>query len=279
MGVFILEMDRGQMERLIGKGRTADVFLYGENKVIKVFHKEFTKLAYEEYATVQSIESIGLSVPCAYGLIDVDSRKAIVYEYVKGISMLQLMRKNPFKVVRYAKLLATLHAQIHSKPISALADIKESISATIRNLKSINEADREAIIDYLNTLPDGDRLCHYDFHPGNVLMFEGNAKVIDWMTAGVGNPCADICRTSVILKSNILPPDTSTAESILISIFRKIFHRNYINHYLEITGITSEEVEKWILPVAAARLAEGVESEVPYLNDIIMRKMFEYRLN
>jgi len=267
------------MEKLIGQGRTADVFSYSENKVIKVFHKEFAQLAYEEYATAQKIESLGLPAPYVYDFIDTDNKKSIVYEYVQGISMLNLMQRNPFKVVRYAKLLADLQAEIHSRPITALTNIKESISATIRNVQSLNEADREVIINYLDTLPDGDRLCHYDFHPGNVLIFEGNAKVIDWMTAGVGNPCADICRTSIILNSNILPPNTSVIKGILTNAFRKIFYRSYIHQYLKATDITLQNVDKWLLPVAAARLAEGIKSETPYLNGIIAKKMSDYELS
>jgi len=267
------------MEKLIGKGRTADVFSYSENKVIKVFREEFAQIAYEEYSTAQNIEIIGVPAPRVYDLMEINNKKGIVYEYVQGENMLHLIQKNPFKIVKYAKLLADLQAEIHSRPITALTNVKESISETIRNVQSISEADKEIIINYLNTLPDGDRLCHYDFHPGNVLIFEGNAKVIDWITVGAGNPCADICRTSIILKSKTLPPDTSAMKSILTNIFRKIFYRCYITHYLEVTGVKLEEIEQWLLPIAAARLAEGIESEVPYLNDIIMKKMSEGRLN
>jgi uncharacterized protein (TIGR02172 family) len=267
------------MESLIGQGRTADVFRYGENKVIKVFHQEFTKLAYEEYSTAQNIASVGIPAPDVYDLMDVENKKGIVYEYIQGTTMVRLIQKNPFKVVRYAKQLADLHAEINSKPVSSLTNIKESIVATIRNVLSIKQADREAIICYLKTLPDGERLCHYDFHPGNVLISDGNAKAIDWMTAGAGNPCADVCRTGVILNSNALPPNVSVIEKIMANALRKIFYANYFTHYCKITDVKPEEVEQWLLPVAAARLAEGIESEVVYLNGIIKRKMSEYGLN
>jgi len=263
------------MERLVGQGRTADVIIYSDNKVVKVFHKECAHLADWEYDKAQSIESIGLPAPRAYGLIDIDDKKGIVYEYVQGVSMLSLMQKKPLKVAQYARLLADLHAEIHSKPMVAPDSMKDSLSATIRNVQSINEVDREAIIGYIGTLPDGDRICHYDFHPGNVLMFEGNAKVIDWMTAETGSPCADICRTSVILRSNVLPPGVSALGGIVINAFRKIFYRSYIARYLEVTGMAPGDVEQWLLPVAAARLAEGIESETPYLHGIVMRKMLD----
>ena len=267
------------MKSLIGQGRTANVYQYGEGKVIKVFHQEFMQLAYEEYHTAHNIASVGIPAPDVYDFVDIDNKKGIIYEYVQGINMLHLMRKNPFKMVKYAKQLADLQAKINSKTAPTLTNIKESISATIRNVQSIKQTDREIIIDYLNTLPDGERLCHYDFHPGNILIYGSNAVVIDWMTAGVGNPCADVCRTVVILKSNILPPNISVIEKGMINVFRKIFCEKYITHYCKITDVKYEDVEKWLLPVAAARMAEGIESEVPYLNSIITRKMSEYGLN
>jgi len=46
----------------------------------------------------------------------------------------------------------------------------------------------------------------------------------------------------------------------------------------ESPNVKQKEVEQWLLPVAAARLAEGIKSEVQYLCGIISRKMFEYGL-
>jgi len=267
------------MVELIGHGRTADVFRYDENKVIKVFHQEFTQFANEEYSKAQNIASLGISAPDVYDIVDVDNKKGIVYEYVQGVSMLQMMQRYPFKTVLYAKLLASLHAEMHSRSIIGLVNIKESLAETIRKIQQISDAKRQVIIGYLLKLPDGESLCHYDFHPDNILISDGNTKVIDWMTAGAGNPCADVCRTVVILKSNILPPNISAIEKVMINVFRKIFYENYIAHYCKITDVKHEDVEQWLLPVAAARLAEGIESEVPYLNGIIARKMSEYGLN
>ena len=266
------------MEDLIGQGRTADVFRYGESKVIKVFHDEFDWLAYEEYVKVKIIDNVGVPAPKVYGFADADGNKGIVYEYVQGISMFNLMQRYPLKVARYAKRLADLHATIHKKTLCSLPNIKESLLEAIQTVQSITQVEKDAIISYMDTLPDGYSLCHYDFHPDNVLLQNGDAKVIDWMTAGAGDPCVDVCRTSVILNSNTLPPNVSAMKEILTNTFRKIFYRSYIHQYLKVTGTTQQNVNKWLLPVAAARLAEGIESEIPYLNGIIAKKMSEYGL-
>ena len=80
------------MEELIGQGRTADVYRYDENKVVKIFRSEYTHLAYEEYAKAKEINNIGIPAPHVYELIDIDSRKGIVYEFVHGINMIKQLQ-------------------------------------------------------------------------------------------------------------------------------------------------------------------------------------------
>ena len=44
----------------------------------------------------------------------------------------------------------------------------------------------------------GDRLCHNDFHPDNIIFRtpeEGGPVIIDWERAGVGDPIADVAGT------------------------------------------------------------------------------------
>ena len=187
--------------------------------------------------------------------------------------MLSAMQKSPLEIKQYAKWLANIQAELHSKQVANLPKIKESLASDIQSVESINKKDKQAILDYLETLPDGDRLCHYDFHPGNVMVFEDDAEVIDWMTAGMGEPSADVCRTCLILNSNAQPYDSSWIEKASLSFFRKIFYQNYIRQYLKATNTKMQQVEQWLLPVAAARLNEGIESELPYLKTIIKKKL------
>ncbi|MCL1820104.1 MAG: phosphotransferase [Oscillospiraceae bacterium] len=263
------------MQELLGQGRTADVFRYDENRVIKIFHEEFAGLAFQEFQTAKNIESA--NAPKVYDIIDIDGKKGVVYEHIKGVSMLYLLQKAPLKVFKYAKLLADLHIEIHTRTANELPKLKDSLSAIIKDLKSINQSDKGVILDYLSKLPEGNILCHYDFHPGNILIDSRKAKVIDWMTAHIGDPCADVCRTVLILQSNALPPNISAFEGNLINIFRRTLCRNYINRYTRIAGVAWRDIEQWMLPVAAARLAEGIEPEIPYLNNIISSKLSEMR--
>jgi Ser/Thr protein kinase RdoA (MazF antagonist) len=71
--------------------------------------------------------------------------------------------------------------------------------------RKINSADalsvslKASLLKTLDTLPDGNRVCHGDFHPANVLMSGKDANIIDWIDAARGNPLADVARTTIIL--------------------------------------------------------------------------------
>ena len=264
------------MENLIGQGRTADVYQY-DDKVVKVFHHEFTNLANEEFEKGKKINNLGLSAPHVYELIDIDSKKGIIYEFVHGINMIQVMQKQPLRVNQYAKQLAESHAKIHSKSIPGLMSVKDSLSSVINNVHILSQAEKALIIEYIDTLPDGNYICHYDFHPDNILVSNGTLRVIDWMTVEAGNPCADVCRTGIILNSSVLPPGISFIQQIIIKSFRRKFYKKYIAHYCNLTGVTPEEINKWLLPVAAARLAEEIQDEASYLNNIVSRKLSQLR--
>ncbi len=47
--------------------------------------------------------------------------------------------------------------------------------------------DREKVLSILDELPDGDILCHGDFHPGNIFISEGQTIAIDFMNICKGH--------------------------------------------------------------------------------------------
>jgi aminoglycoside phosphotransferase (APT) family kinase protein len=104
-------------------------------------------------------------------------------------------------------------------------------------------------------------LCHGDFHPDNIILQRGKPYVLDWMTATRGNPLADAARTSVLLKWARPGPGTPALFKILLSGIRNRFFEHYIRHYVELTGVRREDIERWELPVMAARLMEWIPKE------------------
>ena len=132
--------------------------------------------------------------------------------------------------------------------------------------------------EYLSRLPDGNNICHMDFHPNNILL-ESAAyepyQVIDWAEAVKGPREADIAMTSLILSMAEESPGTNLLLRILIPIFRKMFERYYRSAVLTSpNAVTEEDVEKWTLAVAIFRMCMwNLESEYRVLADIIQKEL------
>jgi aminoglycoside phosphotransferase (APT) family kinase protein len=115
----------------------------------------------------------------------------------------------------------------------------------------------------LETLPRGDRLCHGDFHPGNVLVASGGGDggdrpiAIDWTGASRGDPAADVARSFLIIRFGGLTPDATPAVAALARVGRRLLWRGYASAY----AIDRAALARWLPVVAAARLAEGIDGE------------------
>lgn len=247
---------------MLGQGRTADVFLYGGKYVVKLFRPSFPKPAIDnEYLVSSTIGSL-IDIPRAHARVVIGGRDAIVFDMIKGESGFKHLLLNPWSVKSFARQFAALHVKIHA--ISAPDQIPGLNAILIRNMTMhdlLPQDEKAKIIRYLNALPDGNMLCHGDYHPDNILLQEARPFVIDWMTAARGNPLADAARTSVLLKWAQPGPGTPGFFKVLLAAIRIRFFEYYIRHYLKLTGVRREDIERWELPVMAARLMEWIPKE------------------
>jgi aminoglycoside phosphotransferase (APT) family kinase protein len=259
---------------LIGTGRTAEIFAWGSDRVLKLF-MDWCPLHWIEREEMLSriVYESGLPVPAVEDITEVNGRKGIIFERVEGDSMLDLMLANQNGFLRYAEILAELHTAIHSREVPSIPSLHDTIEGDIRNVKILSDEERTKALQVLSQMKDGTALCHYDYHPGNVIMSSRGPVIIDWMTARQGNPHADIARTLLILESPIAksifqsPKDT---DSLYVSpsdwqVSLKSFIDRYLARYREIRDMSLQELKAWWLPIAAARLNENIPQEREWL--------------
>ena len=107
-------------------------------------------------------------------------------------------------------------------------------------------------------------VCHGDFHPDNIILSQRGPVIIDWPTAGSGEPAADVARTLLLFAIG-MPAETPAPTRILIALARGYFSRRYRARYLGSSGLTFPDVKAWLPVIAAARLAEEIDGETDYL--------------
>jgi len=247
---------------LIGQGRTAEVYAWGDGRILKLYRPEMPRewVDYEARAG-RLVTDAGLAAPAIAGVVEVDGRAGILYERIDGPTMLEMAARRPWTLFRSAAQLAELHAAMHACPAEGLPRQRESLRRAIARAPRLAETARAQALQALEALPDGDQLCHGDYHPENILMSAGGPVVIDWMTATCGNPVADVARTSLLFRMGRLPPGSSVPKKALVSTSRRLYHGAYLRRYAQLRPLPRPELEAWLPVLAAARLAERIPAE------------------
>jgi tRNA A-37 threonylcarbamoyl transferase component Bud32 len=101
--------------RRIAEGRTAEVFAWGGDQILKIFRPGFkSNRAESEAACVRAVHAAGLPSPAVIDVVEVDGRPGILYERRSGATMLSAMLATSDKLIEYARSLAELHADMHA---------------------------------------------------------------------------------------------------------------------------------------------------------------------
>lgn len=262
------------MHALIGEGRTAEVFDIGDGLALKLFRAGFEDVADHEAGIARTITGLALPAPRLHRAMEEAGRKGLVYDRIDGESMLRRLFDNPMAIRRYAHMMAALQHAVHQRDAAdRLPPLKDRLRRDIGSAPGLDAERRAAVLARLDALPDGTRVCHYDLHPDNILLRGETPILIDWPNAVAGDPAADVCRTSLIAGSTILPPDTPHHLRGPIARFRESMQRQYLQEYLRLSGIAQAQVERWYAPVAAARMREAIDGEQPYLLACIDRSL------
>jgi aminoglycoside phosphotransferase (APT) family kinase protein len=248
--------------RKIAEGREAELFELPDGRVLRLMRAElrFAELAADlEFAALRAAASAGAPVPQVYERVERDGRPGIVIERLDGRDLLSLVGRRPWLVGRVARRCGELHAELHRVEGPAeLAATGDRVRQLIEVSDAVPDELRDEAFAALDELPGGDRLCHGDFHPGNV-MVEG--RVIDWPNATRGDPTADVARSWVVLEFSPLPPGSSAFERRLAAVGRGLLLRGYMRAYGRARKLDSALFARWVRVRAIERLTQEIEGE------------------
>lgn len=270
----------------ISSGRTAEIYNWGQEHVLKLFYDWVALESIENEArNACTIYESGLPVPEVGAILRVNNRTGLIYKRIAGPSMFRLGQRRPWNVIRYLRSSAELQAKIHSHSISTgLPSQRQILERHIREAVGLPRHLRAKALAALEAMPDGNQLCHGDFWPGNILMSPRGAVVIDWNRASCGNPLADLARTTnaamAFLKTNqvrraFLSYGRSRLSQVKNSLFRtiiRITYPIYLRRYFRLRPGGEEEYQRWLPIIAAARLVD----EIPELDGMLIEQVEKY---
>lgn len=235
--------------KIIGTGNTAVVYEY-QGKALKLFKENYPReAALKEFNNAKAIHNMDFSKPKAYEIISFENRIGIIYERIEGQSLLDLVMKTS-NINQCAIYMAELHKKILNNKISTVLNYKEFLKFNIINSKSADFDKQKRILKILSDLPDGDTLCHGDFHPGNIFVSDDHTTAIDFMNVCQGTPLYDIARTVFLIQYTPLPEGTKNVSSMLE--LKKSLADSYLIHM----NVTREIIQNYLLIISAARRGE-----------------------
>lgn len=255
----------------VGSGRTAEIYEWGEGKIVKLYRDGFPPGEAEFEASLSRVvAATGLPVPQVYETVDVEGQRGVVYERIDGESMLRLLQNQPRRLPALVRQFADTHRRIHDAIAPELPSQRDYIQRAIKDTDRLSSAQKSGILRLLDALPAGDHLCHGDYHPDNLLITANHAVVIDWIVARKGNPLADVARTVVVLRTGSLQ-NASLKDRILLGLARGYLIRAYLRRYFAGQAERRAEMQRWIPIMAAARLREVEDDEAPSVLALVER--------
>ena len=238
-------MNAQALGQLLGSGKVAEVYEFGD-LVAKLYRSPASKgSAFREAAALALAQSLELPVPSVEAVHQIGDRWGVIMDRAEEAAFAEADQRDPHRVTAYLAEMVKLHMRVHSHAGGRLGSMKARLRTNILAATNLGEARRQSLLDQLAALTDGDRLCHGDFHPRNIMGPPGQAILVDWLDACCGEPAADVCRSYVLMHRHVAA-----------------FASAYVDRYSEASGESRERILQWLPFVAAARLAEDVPDEV-----------------
>ena len=254
-------------KQLLAEGREAEVFLQPDGRVLKLWRDaDHGDRAEREAAALRTLTAAGVPAPRLFDSVTVDGRPGLVVEHVDGLNLLAVLRRHPLAVFKAGRTLGAAHLAMHECVAPAeLPSVHDLLHSRIADAAPLPGDLRSAAHALLDELPAGDRLCHGDLHPGNLLGSWAAPVVIDWGDAARGAPVADVARTALLLRIGEVPPGVLGPFEWLAGVGRRILRQQYLSTYLAERPLDQALLDRWELVRAAARLYEPIPGEHPHL--------------
>lgn len=220
----------------IGRGAQAVVYAR-EDIAVKVYNAGYPKeYVFYEAAMMGFVEAAAIPMPKPYEVLNVNGQMCLKMSRITGPSMNDRLLSEPHRVQDLMDDLVRLQRAIHAQRIFMPVRLKPKLKALIAHNEHLDAARKRDLLALCEKAPDGDALCHGDFHGSNVLFNDGIYSVIDWIDAANGEPLLDAGRSYVDYA-------ISSPEGAEL----------YLARYCAASGANRQDVLQW-LPIQAGVL-------------------------
>ncbi|MGA3093746.1 MAG: aminoglycoside phosphotransferase family protein [Terriglobales bacterium] len=253
-----------ELGSFIAAGRTADVYEWGPNSVLKLFREDVGLAAIKhEHSSSVAVYKAGAPAPEPGELVSMGARYGIEYERIEGVPLSRAVGSDQSKLTYYADLMADTHLRVNSiENVEGLPTRHAILAMRLRDAAVLDAEAKRCALSRLHELGAGTSLCHGDFHPENILLRDNTVMVLDWTVASSGDALSDLAQTVLILSGYAEAVRSRPTGAVL-----HLFIQRYLLRRQESSHILEGNYRDWIPVLAAARLSDGIEEQKEWLVD------------
>ena len=185
---------------MLAEGRNAEVFAYGDGRVLKLDRPEWTGLSPFEGEMLELLAGAGLPVARSHGAVTVDGRSGIVLDRIDGVPLSEVLAAaEGAEVEQLAERFVELQWRLNAPRCPGSRRWSRVFGSSSTPPSTTPASAPSCWPGSMSSTTARWVVLHYDFHPDNVLVTpEDRWVVIDWLTVAAGPAPADLARTLVL---------------------------------------------------------------------------------
>lgn len=243
---------------LSGGGKLGESYTHRSNPdvLLKLYSKERESLGLEEHERACKVFRAGVPSPEPGELVrSEDGRLGILYKRIIGKkSYARALSEHPERLKEYAEGFAAICKKLHSlKPAPGMfPTAKEQYKKEMERNPFLTGEERDALLQFIDGLPNGDTCVHGDLHHGNVIFTpDGKQYFIDLSDFCTGTPLFDL---GIIMLQTCWLPEETERELYHIGLeTSRAFWEAFVPAYFG-EGASLDEVQAMLQPYAFLRI-------------------------
>lgn len=239
---------------VVGHGSQATVYAQGDYAV-KLYREGYPKTSvFSESYIMANLERMNFPGPKIHEVLLVNGRYGLRMDRVKGKAMTTEFRVGDAEVCKKAlNTLVDIQCRLQGYEQSTWApDLKQRFYDDLTRNERLSAELREKLLRLLAGLPDGQALCHCDFHPDNIFFDGENYTIIDLLQISRGDAAAD-----------------AACSYTAYSFINHGLAEYYLARYCAVSGITEERVRRWLTVYAGTLLGQVPEELTPIIEQLL----------
>lgn len=181
---------------LIGRGANGAVYRYDAETIVKVyFNSDALPEIQRERELARKALVLGINTAIPYDVVRVGENYGTVMELLETSSLSKLITEDPEHLEQPVRYYVDMMKQIHSTEADPgdVPDMKQlALEWAAFDRDHLSEKAGSRLYRMIEAVPQCSSMMHGDYHPGNVLVRDGETMIIDMDTLCMGHPVFEL---------------------------------------------------------------------------------------